>query len=308
MPRSHPPTLLSLIARTLDEECGDVQGKRVIVATSGGPDSQALLHALARSAERFRLTLFAHGVDHGLRPEAESELELAADLARSLGVSFSFSRVLVPSGGNLQARARAARYRALEDARKRVGAELCATAHHADDRAETVLLRLLRGTGVRGLGVLPARAGELLRPLIRARKSDVLAHISRHGLKHALDPSNQNRRFLRVRVRLELLPLLEEMSPRVVEHLNALADELNDTPPPLLVDALGAPVVLGRAHLVAIRRLVEQRSRSGRVLLPGGKSVRFDRRLGRPVVEETAPKPQKSRASRVKPSGGPISD
>jgi hypothetical protein len=127
-------------------------------------------------------------------------------------------------------------------------------------------------------------------------------------LPYALDPSNQNRRFVRARVRLELMPLLESMSPRVVEHLNALADELCETPPPLVVDELGAPVPLGRAHLVAIRRLIEQRSRAGRVLLPGGKSVRFDRRLGRPVVEDAGSPARKSRRSRVKPSGGPIND
>lgn len=308
MPRSHPPTLLTLTARTLRDECGELGGARIVVATSGGPDSQALLHVLARLAPRLRFELFAHGVDHGLRPEARSELELAAALARSLGVPFSKSRVVVKSGGNLQARARVARYRALEAAQRETGATLLATAHHADDRAETVLMRLLRGTGIGGLGVLAPRSGDRIRPFVRARKSDVLAHISRHALPHATDPSNQSRRFLRVRVRLELMPLLESLSPNVVEHLNAVADELCEAPPPFVVDGSGEPVPLGRAHLVAIRRLVEKQSRSAHVLLPGGRAVRFDPELGRAVLVEPIAKSRKSSRSRPDPSESHGSD
>jgi tRNA(Ile)-lysidine synthase len=300
MPRSHPPTLISIATRTLREECGDVRGQAILVAVSGGPDSQALLHALARAAPRFRIRLFSHGVDHGLRPEAVQELALAAELARSLDIPFSESRVALNPGGNLQARARAARYRALEEARSRLGADLIATAHHADDRAETVLLRILRGSGLSGLGVLPARAGRLLRPLVRARKSDVVAHVSRHALPHAVDPSNQNRRFLRVRVRYELMPLLESLSPRVVEHLTALADELHDAPPPIVLDSSGLPVPLGRAHLQAIRRMLEAGDRGRSVLLPAGREARLDPVCGRIVLAETDARPHPSGAS-----GGP---
>ncbi len=306
MPRSHPPTLLTLTARTLADECGPIRGQRILVATSGGADSQALLHVLARHAERFRLSLVAHGVDHGLRPEAGAELELAADLARSLGVPFSITKLGMQPGGNLQARARAERYRALEQACAETGADLIATAHHADDRAETVLLRLLRGTRVAGLGVLPPRAGDRIRPFVRARKADVVAHVLRHGILHAHDPSNSNRRFLRVRVRHELMPLLESLSPGIVEHLTALADELCAPAPPLLVDeTTGEPVVLGRAQLTALRRLLARRSPTARVRLSGGRSVRYDSKLGTAVVEPEGrpPTPRKSRRSGHGPSG-----
>ncbi|RYE80370.1 MAG: hypothetical protein EOO74_02230, partial [Myxococcales bacterium] len=92
--------------------------------------------------------------------------------------------------------------------------------------AETVLLRLLQGSGPRGLGCLPARSGDLVRPMLRARRSDVMTHLERHGLAYASDPSNKNSRFARVRVRHELLPLLESLSSSVVAHLNSLADDL----------------------------------------------------------------------------------
>jgi tRNA(Ile)-lysidine synthase len=218
--------LLTLLKRTLHDECAVARGDVVLCAVSGGPDSMALLHALSRLAPKLGLELCAHGVDHGLRPEASTELDLAASFARALGISFSRAQLRVPEGGNLQARARAARYAALRAVASQRGARWIATAHHADDRAETVLLRLLRGTKARGLGVLPPRDGDLLRPMVRARRSDVLAHVARHAIPHADDPSNRNTRFLRTRVRGEVLPLLEELNPGIVAHLCALADEL----------------------------------------------------------------------------------
>src|SRR5207245_1080427 len=117
-----------------------------------------LLHVLARLRAPVDFDLSAHGVDHGLRAEAARELDLAETLARSLEVPFARTRVDLAPGGNLQARARERRWRALEDAARAVGARAIATAHHADDRAETVLLRVLRGASAAALAVLPARA------------------------------------------------------------------------------------------------------------------------------------------------------
>jgi tRNA(Ile)-lysidine synthase len=228
MPRSHPPSLTTVVRRTLLEECGPLRSRSVLAAVSGGGDSQAMLEVLARLAPKLGFRLRAHGVDHGLRPEAAGELDLAEALARRLGVPFGRTRLALGRGANLQARAREARYTALREAAARHDA-LIATAHHADDRAETVLLRLLRGAGPRGLAVLPARAQDVIRPLIRATKDDVLAHIRRHRLDFAQDPSNADAAFLRVRVRRELVPLLVDLSPQMVRHLNALADALQGT-------------------------------------------------------------------------------
>jgi tRNA(Ile)-lysidine synthase len=101
-----------------------------------------------------------------------------------------------------------------------------ATGHHADDRAETMLMRILRGTRAAGLAVLPPRDGDRIRPFLKARRADIDAHVRRHRIPHCHDPSNVDPRFLRVRVRLEVLPALERLNPRVVEHMYALADEL----------------------------------------------------------------------------------
>lgn len=271
-PRSHPPTLIRLVECTLREECGVRRGERILVATSGGGDSTALLHTLALAASKIGFSVLAHGVDHGLRPEAAGELDLVEAFATRLGVPFERTSVACPPGGNLQARARALRRQALEAAADRRGATRIATAHHGDDRAETVLIRLLNGAPPAGLAVLPPTDGRWIRPMIFARKADIAAHLSRHCLEYASDPSNLNRRFLRVRIRMELMPLLEDLSPGVVSHLNMLADELAAGRAPEIADAAGRPIPLRRAHVRELRRA----SRLGRRLtirLSGARDV-----------------------------------
>ena len=262
----------------------------MLCACSGGPDSTAMLHALALLRPRLGHALVAHGVDHGLRVEAAAELALAAQVAEPLGVPFAVTRVDVAPGANLQARARTARYQALAGAAGRAGARLIATGHTADDRAETLLLRLLRGAGPRGLAVLPPRAPfplpevvevaglELVRPLLRARRGDVLAHLERHALAFASDPSNLDSHFSRVRVRRELLPLLEDLSPGVVPHLSALADML------ALVPDEAALANLGRAQRLAVERARRLGRRSLRLRLPGGREVEATFPNGRIVL------------------------
>lgn len=222
---SHAPSLLTIVRRAL-APCGLDAGTTLLVACSGGPDSTALLHCLALLRARQRLVVVAHGVDHGLRAEAASELDVVERLARDLDVPFGRTSVVVPQGGNLQARARAARYAALREAAAARGATVIATGHTADDRAETVIMRLVRGTGPRGLGVLPPRAADLARPLLRATRADVRLHLDRHRLPTASDPSNENRRFVRVRVRQEVMPILTSISPKAVQAICALADDV----------------------------------------------------------------------------------
>lgn len=293
MARSHPPTLITLVARALREECGVVRGTRVLLALSGGGDSMALLHVLSLLAKKQGFCLTAHGVDHGLRPEASLELDRAEACCRALGVAFSRTVFLLPQGGNVQARARDARRNALTAAAAFVQAEFIATAHHADDRAETVLLRLLRGSGPLGLAVLPPRAGVWIRPQCRARKSDILAHLARHQLAFADDPSNLNRRFLRTRVRFELLPLLDQLSPQIVGHLCALADALGAGAAPALTDQHGAPLLLNRAQRLSVGRARALGQRAARVSLPNGRELSLDPVTLEPVLALALPRPRK---------------
>jgi tRNA(Ile)-lysidine synthase len=286
------PSLTTLLRRALRGECALAPGSTLVVAVSGGPDSMALLSGLSLLREEHGLDLYAHGVDHGLRPEASEELDLAASFAASVGVPFARTKVHVAPGGNIQERAREARWTALRMAAQGHRAAI-ATAHHADDRAETLLLRLLRGSGKRGLGVLPARATApvpramdaaeecivpVLRPLLRVRREDILAHLARHKVPFARDPSNEDPRYLRTRVRNDLIPLLAELDPQIVEHLDALADELvvETATSPSSSAELPWASSLPRATQHAIVRLTKPGGESERVWLPGGLVLSVD--------------------------------
>jgi tRNA(Ile)-lysidine synthase len=274
------PSLLTIAKRALTGEAKLERGSKLLAAISGGPDSMALLHVLARLGPPLGIEVHAHGVDHGLRTEAAGELDVAEDFAARVGVPFARTQIRVARGGNLQARARAARFEALAAAARQVGARTIATAHHADDRAETVLMRLMRGAGPRGLAALPPRARlsdhddlELVRPLLRARREAVHAHVARHAIPYATDASNHDPRYLRVRVRHELMPLLVELAPGIVEHLVALADQLGE------IDAAEAgSFPLSRSSQAALAQLVRTRSTTARVWLAGGLVVTLDPR------------------------------
>jgi tRNA(Ile)-lysidine synthase len=290
--------LITIVARTLREECQVARGTRVLLALSGGGDSMALLHVLALLAKKQGFYLLAHGVDHGLRREAGAELDRAEARCGALGIAFSRTVLALPNGGNVQARARDARRSALTVAAADAEAELIATAHHADDRAETVLLRLLRGSGPPGLAVLPPRSGPWIRPQCHARKADITAHLARHQLDFAEDPSNLNRRFLRTRVRYELLPLLEQLSPQIVAHLCALAEALGKSAAaggaaPPLTDEHGVALRLNRAQRVSIGRARALGQRTARISLPNGRELSLDPVTFEPLVTAARPRLRK---------------
>jgi tRNA(Ile)-lysidine synthase len=185
-------------------------------------------------------------------------------------------RVSVPGVSNLQALARDARYAALADCAAEHQLNYIVTAHHLEDRAETVLLRLLRGAGPQGLCVLPPRLGNRLRPMIHASKAQVLSYVTRHQVPFATDPSNADGRFLRVRVRHELLPLLSELSPGIVEHLNNLADEIGWAPLPQVVDENGVELLLNRSQRAQLRKALEGGRNHTEIWLSNGRSLVID--------------------------------
>lgn len=184
----------------------DERHARLGLAVSGGPDSLALL-LLAHAALPGRVE--AATVDHRLRPESADEAAEVARVCEGLGVPHAILRVEV-AGGNVQAEARLARYAALADWVKERGLAAVATAHHADDQAETLLMRLNRASGVAGLagararGVVPGTPIPLLRPVLDWRRAELGEVVRGAGLAAADDPSNTNDRFDRVRIRKAL--------------------------------------------------------------------------------------------------------
>lgn len=182
-------------------------GERLAIAVSGGPDSIALL-LLAQAARPGWVE--AATVDHGLRPESAQEAAMVADLCATLGVPHEILNVTVGSG-NVQAQARNARYMALGEWMLRRNLGLLASAHHADDQAETLLMRLNRGSGIAGLAGVRASAPvpgheslQLIRPLLSWRKSQLEGVVTSTGIIAAQDPSNLDEKFDRARLRREL--------------------------------------------------------------------------------------------------------
>jgi len=197
------------------------QRGRILVAVSGGADSLALLLAAADVApERTGVA----SLDHGLRREAAEEVQRVAELARQQGLPFHGESLGVPPGPGAEARARAARYAALERIARAHGYSAIATAHTADDQAETLLMRLGRGTALRGAaGIQPGR-GLLIRPLLEVRRADTLALVSAAGLTPVQDPTNADPRLLRARVRHQALPALTAATgPGLIEGLARFA-------------------------------------------------------------------------------------
>lgn len=194
----------------------------VVLAVSAGPDSVAMLRAAAKLKEACRGTgkLFVAHLNHALRPEAESDAAWLERLCETLSVPLEIGKadvagIAAQQGESLEAAARAARYDFLKRTAERLGARFVAVAHTADDQIETVLHRILRGTGLAGLAGIPSvrplsPSVSLVRPLLGMRRRDVLDYLAAIGQDFCTDTSNTDPRWTRNRLRHELLPLLRQ--------------------------------------------------------------------------------------------------
>jgi tRNA(Ile)-lysidine synthase len=211
-------------------------GARLIVAVSGGKDSVALVHALATQPQARAARLRIAHLDHALRPESRDDAEFIRQLSAGLRVPAVVERRDVAArcaehGWSLEDGARRVRYELLVEFARRYGASYIATAHTADDQAETVLMRLVRGAGLAGLSAMPySRTLEpglhLVRPMLDCWRADVDGYVARHRLTTREDATNADEAFLRNRIRRRLLPLLErEYNPGVKQLLVQLADQ-----------------------------------------------------------------------------------
>jgi len=314
---------MDLVHAAVEQALARMPGGRWVVACSGGPDSTALVDALAAGGTR---ALHVVAVDHGLRAAAAQEAAAVVEWARARGLPASAIRVTVD--GKSMAAARRARYDALVAEATRVGAAAIAVGHTATDQAETLLDRLVRGAGTRGLSAMaPARRIDgalwLVRPLLAVTRADIEAYVAARGLAVVRDPTNDDRAYRRSRLRHEVLPLLRRERPDVdralaetCDRLRADADALDAVAADALAgirdadatldaaalarlpEALFARVVtvasglcLGAVHVAALRRLCATQNGTRSLDLPA--RLVAERRYGRlrffPRIENRAP-------------------
>ena len=294
--------LIAAVDAHLGRQIGQVGPGRFGVACSGGADSLALAHAAIRIAGPAHVVVLS--IDHGLTDEAAAASRGVAAWARGLGAEAVVRRVALARRSSLEAAARAARYAALGELADEHGLVCVMLGHTARDQAETVMLRLLRGTGPAGLAAIPARRGRFVRPLLAIDRAAVDAYVHAHQLPVWSDPMNADRRLARVRVREEILPALRRENPQLdaalvrlagsaaewIEVIDALARPLAQFPidcpalagHPAAVRKRAVAIALDAAgfdydavHLERIDALVTAAPRGQRTVeIPGGAVVR----------------------------------
>jgi tRNA(Ile)-lysidine synthase len=224
---ARPPAVARVLERvtfTARKHAMFEPGQTVIVACSGGPDSTCLLHSLARLGRLFRIGVVAFHFDHRLRPDSADDADYVRRQAERLGLAVALGEAVdhPRKGQSIEAWARMARYGALTQAALDKGAEVAALGHTTDDQAETVLLGLFRGGGMDALagmppvGSIPPLGFPAVRPLLDTSRAEVLAFCRALRLRPRQDPMNRDPRFLRNRIRHDVLPLLEKRLDRNV--------------------------------------------------------------------------------------------
>ena len=279
-------------------------GVTLVVAVSGGPDSLCLLHLLKRLAPAQKLELHVAHLDHALRPESVADADFVRDIADAWRIPCTAERRpvrdILPVYGGVEAAARAVRYGFLRDTALTVGAAAVVTGHTADDQAETVIQRLLRGAGPgglagmrpwlpfeqwRGIGAVlapgalaasPLQPG-LARPLLGVSRSAIEAYCAEHALQPRHDPSNQSPEYLRNRVRGYIIPLLKSYNSNIVGALgrtaricaeeDALLSELLDRAWPALAHVGSGRVELKRVAFGELHRALQRRALRQAVVL-----------------------------------------
>ncbi len=207
-------------------------GRKILCALSGGADSMVLLHILTQLGRQMGFSLCAAHYNHGLRGEESlRDARFVADYCEEHHLPLLLGEGDVAAdakqtGRGIEETAREKRYAFLEDAALHFGADKIATAHNADDNAETLLLHLLRGTGLRGLTGIPPVRGNLIRPLLTTPREEIEAYLARNGLPHVEDSTNADPAYSRNKIRHQVMPLLRELNPSLTETMTASIDSL----------------------------------------------------------------------------------
>jgi tRNA(Ile)-lysidine synthase len=238
MKRRSKHYLVQRIRKFADEYLILEKGDRILVAISGGPDSVALLHLLLELREEYELTLILAHMEHGIRgEESQEQAGFVQRIGRELGLDCFIRHVDVPvlsrmKSMSLEEAAREARYQFFRETARRAGATKIALGHTADDQAETLLMRLLRGAGLDGLAAMRPRREDdtpLIRPLLNVFRREIMEFLQEQKIPFCLDSTNQEMDYLRNRIRLHLIPMLSrEYNPQILLTLHQTASILGE--------------------------------------------------------------------------------
>ena len=269
-------------------------GHRIVAGVSGGADSVCLLFVLQEYAERIPLELAVVHVDHGLREDAGEDAKFVDVLCRQLGVPYYLRKVDVKALADREKRSleeagRILRYRAFQEVAEELGADRIAVAHSANDRAETMLFNLFRGSGVKGLCAIPPKREQIIRPLLCLERSEIECYLAERGISYCTDSTNNGDSYTRNRIRHHILPVAEqEVSNRTVAHMCRTADTLSELEEYLKLQTYEARKIcvepltenaaqftvnverFGQLHIVLRKHLLLMLLKE---LVPGGKDI-----------------------------------
>ncbi len=266
------------IKQTIEEHDLITKGDKVLVGLSGGPDSLCLLHILNELKELLGFTLSAFHVNHMIREEADKDEAWLTQLCKEWEIPFESVKVDVP------AYAKENRL-STEDAGRRIrreylfsrGADKIAIAHNKNDQAETVLMRIIRGTGVRGLCAMEYKTPEgIIRPLLDTERDEIEKYCVEKKLNPLIDKTNFQTDYTRNKIRLEILPALQELNPGVIDALVRLADSAREDEKSIFARVVttalaeaGLETDIGSKHINALYKATKKNT--------GGKIIEFPR-------------------------------
>jgi len=253
--------MINKIRQTIEKYKLLDKGDRVVVALSGGPDSTALLVILTQIVEEIGFNLIAAHINHGLRAEESDEDEkYSRELSEKMGVDFvshKIDKIGVKKGVSPEDYYRRQRYSLLNKVAQEQRAQKIALGHNLQDQAETVLLNLLRGSGLEGLkGILPMRDGKFVRPLIEVSRREIISFLNVAGIQYRQDSSNESKQYLRNRIRGELIPYIKErFNPKIEENLAQTAEILRTEDEFIrqyVLEAMNSPSIQRQKKLISI--------------------------------------------------------
>jgi len=269
------------IKRFVDKNNLIRKSEKILIGLSGGPDSVFLAHILLHLKNLYKIGIFACHIDHGYRKASWKDADFVKKFCGQNGIPLTIEKIGLKKF--TEEKARNLRYKIFTRAAKQFGCSKIATGHTLDDNAETVIMWLARGCGINGLKGIPPRRDEIIRPILCVSKKEILQYLKLHKIKYCVDETNYSNVFTRNKIRNKILPLIEEINPRAVEHIFRLSRLVSNKKVDInckkeynekKVFLLKEPIVYFNADEIDIRKLKVRNRRPGDKMAPFGMSGR----------------------------------